>query len=745
VPIPGLAVDQRSGAHTEAIPRTVPERLEESRTELRQALQLRGDLADRHEGPYQQPLAANKRRLVDWLVDLQAERVKRLEELSTLPISSRSTNDDDPVVKALDGPPPFSALQVDALRDEIDSLQENLAAAESNLRASQTEIQNRHDQLENKAAAQRLAGEHVFAAKTNSDAAKTKEERDIADLLHRVAESELAISVLDQERVKHQIAILTNHINDLQAVLTRVLHSQRLSPEDLAAQQQRVRVAHDKLGAEIDQIGKRNAKHRMQRERLGATDHIGDRKENFQTSLLDLAVKTDGVLLKGLDYLQMLNSVSGDAWEQRYIALSSADSDQRRAGLEALTGLREKLADLRNMAGIQQKALQTEIREQRIQVDSLAEGNPDRKTQAERVNLLLQQTTMVERVELASTHLERQVGRWLSDFGHPNDATSGVRLAWLVDRGRDLLSKIWQQELFTVEDVSELDGHKISVKYGVTVGKSVGILVVFVAGYWLLVRLSGFVQRQLVRRLNLSEQLASVVQRWSMIVLTLALVVFVLNLARIPLSAFAFLGGALAIGVGFGAQTVIKNFISGLIMLFERKVRVGDIVELGGITGHVTAVDLRATTVLGFNGVEALVPNASFVETQVVNWTHSNRQMRHELRLGVAYGTDVRHAESLMLAAAAEHPGVLDDPAPEAFFENFGESALTVALVYWVELEDLVGPRRIASDLRHDIFGRFNNVGIGIPFPQHDVRVSLAQPVPVCSIQPRDMETIHES
>jgi len=201
----------------------------------------------------------------------------------------------------------------------------------------------------------------------------------------------------------------------------------------------------------------------------------------------------------------------------------------------------------------------------------------------------------------------------------------------------------------------------------------------------------------------------------------------------------------LAIGVGFGAQTVIKNFISGLIMLFERKVRVGDIVELGGVTGYVTAVDLRATTVLGFNGVEALVPNASFVETQVVNWTHSNRQMRHELRLGIAYGTDVRHAESLMLAAAAEHPGVLDDPAPEAFFEDFGHSALTVALVYWVELEDLVGPRRIASDLRHDIFGRFNQAGIAIPFPQHDVRVSLMHPVPVCAIHPRDLEALHES
>jgi small-conductance mechanosensitive channel len=101
--------------------------------------------------------------------------------------------------------------------------------------------------------------------------------------------------------------------------------------------------------------------------------------------------------------------------------------------------------------------------------------------------------------------------------------------------------------------------------------------------------------------------------------LSVALIILLLNLARIPLSVFAFLGGTLAIGVGFGAQNIIKNFISGLIVLFERKVRVGDIVELGGVTGHVTAVDLRATTVRSFNGVEALIPNANFVENQVVN------------------------------------------------------------------------------------------------------------------------------
>jgi len=266
---------------------------------------------------------------------------------------------------------------------------------------------------------------------------------------------------------------------------------------------------------------------------------------------------------------------------------------------------------------------------------------------------------------------------------------------------------------------------------------------VFVIGYWLLARFSRLAQRQLVARLKLSQEIASMTRRWSMIVLGIALAVLVLNLARIPLSVFAFAGGALAIGIGFGAQTIIKNFISGLILLFERKIRVGDIVELGGVTGHVTAVDLRATTVRGFNGVEALIPNANFVENQVVNWTYSDQLIRHELKINLAYGTDLRHAESLILGAAAAHGQVRRDPAPEAFFEDFGDSALTVVLVFWVDLDSRISPRRVSSDLRHDIGERLAGAGIDIPLPQREVLLNFAAPASVGHSDERPWRPAH--
>jgi small-conductance mechanosensitive channel len=183
------------------------------------------------------------------------------------------------------------------------------------------------------------------------------------------------------------------------------------------------------------------------------------------------------------------------------------------------------------------------------------------------------------------------------------------------------------------------------------------------------------------------------------------------------------------LGIGFGTQTIIKNFISGIIILFERKVRVGDIVALNGITGHVTAIDMRASTVRGFDGIEALVPNSLFLESQVVNWTYSNPRIRREVRVGIAYGSPVRQAAEIVAGCAEDHGLVLEDPKPEVYFEDFGDSALLLTLVFWVEFSPGFNARRVDSDLRFAIEKRLGEAGIAIPFPQRDVRLALEGPL----------------
>jgi small-conductance mechanosensitive channel len=202
-------------------------------------------------------------------------------------------------------------------------------------------------------------------------------------------------------------------------------------------------------------------------------------------------------------------------------------------------------------------------------------------------------------------------------------------------------------------------------------------------------------------------------------------------MARIPLTAFAFLGGALAIGVGFGAQNVIKNLISGVIILFERKIRVGDIVSIGGVAGTVSSVDFRATTVRGFDGVDAIVPNSALLENQISNWSGGNPDVRRVIAVGVAYGSDAREAARLIGACARAHESVLSDPAPDVLFDDFGSDALVLRLRYWIRLD---GPRTgptVDSDLRYAIDDALRAAGIAIAFPQRDVHLEVAGPLRV--------------
>jgi len=667
-------------------------------------------------------MQSDRQRLQDWLLDLQRERVERLEELALLQATAKSAAAADPIVESLQTPPPYPVSAVDALRDELDSVQEKLLAAQASQRANQTELQNLNAQLKARAALARRTAEPSLSPLKEPDANRAHAEQEIASLLQQIAEAEIALVSLDLRRLGLEMAALRTRSTDLQSVLERVLPHQQLSAAELATQQTHARADGERLAEEISRLVKRQGEHRAERERLASHGGAPSR----QALVMALMVKTDEATIKGLEHLRMLSNVSGDVWERRSILLNSTDQAQRRRAVEALTELKTKLADLRSLARNRQDLLSAEIRAQRARVENLAGGARERGPEEALLALLLQQSATDERTELAAARLQRQLSRWLDDQDGLGSRLGNGRLAWLLDSLAGVATSIWHQELLVAEDVTEVDGRQVTVKYGVTVGKSLGLVATFVLGYWLLAWLSRFVQRQLVARFKVSDAHASMVQRWSMIGLSIALLLLTLNLARIPLSMFAFAGGALAIGVGFGAQTVLKNFISGLILLFERKIRVGDIVELGSITGHVTSIDLRAATVLGFNGVEALIPNANFIEHQVINWTYSNRLVRREFRLGVAYGTNLVQLQSLLLAAAAAHSHVASDPAPEFFLEDFGQSALDVALVYWVELDDQMNSRRVGSELRQDIYARLAEAGISLPFPQHDVHLHTA-------------------
>jgi small-conductance mechanosensitive channel len=221
-----------------------------------------------------------------------------------------------------------------------------------------------------------------------------------------------------------------------------------------------------------------------------------------------------------------------------------------------------------------------------------------------------------------------------------------------------------------------------------------------------------------------------------MILVGVFLVLGTLAFLKIPLTVFAFFGGALAIGLGFGLQTLIKNFISGIIVLVERKVRVGDILDVDGVIGTVVEVNTRSSVIRSPDDVETMIPNSLFLENRVTNWTLSSAKMRRKVTIGVAYGTDPKSVMDILTECAGRHGLICKEPAPFAVFEDFGDSALVFSLYFWVDMRGTGNAMVIASDLRLMVEKRLTEAGIGIPFPQRDMHLTTERPIRVEIAQP---------
>jgi small-conductance mechanosensitive channel len=272
------------------------------------------------------------------------------------------------------------------------------------------------------------------------------------------------------------------------------------------------------------------------------------------------------------------------------------------------------------------------------------------------------------------------------------------------------LANAWNKHLFQLGETSFTSGR----------------LIFLIVGLTLLFYLTNLFKRLLVKKVfprydmdvGVSQSIATIT-RYIIVIVGFFII---LQSSGIDLSSLGILFGALGIGIGFGLQNITSNFISGIIILFERPIKVGDRIEVGGTHGMVARVSPRATTIITNDNVSIIVPNSEFISGRVINWSHHDRKIRFRIPVAVAYGSDVKKVVQLLLEVANEDRDVLKTPKPDVRMDEFGDDGITFTLLVWTT--SLIHRRgKLMSNINFAIYLKFQENGIEIPFPQRDLHL----------------------
>lgn len=256
----------------------------------------------------------------------------------------------------------------------------------------------------------------------------------------------------------------------------------------------------------------------------------------------------------------------------------------------------------------------------------------------------------------------------------------------------------------------------------------VGLVVLVLLFWWGAKIIEHTLRRIAAKTPQLSESTGSI-YAWARIlryIIWIAGSFAALSYVGIDLTGLAIVGGAIGVGVGLGLQNIVSNFVSGIILLLEKTLKVGDFVELeSGVRGHVREISLRFTRISTNDDVDIIVPNNEFTTARLVNWTYSGRKQRLHISFGVAYGSDKNKVKAAALRAAKKVPGVLEEPGrdPDCWLVNFGDSSLDFELVLWVGQDLVARPGRTKAAFLWAIEDELRVEGIEIPFPQRDLHV----------------------
>ncbi|SIN67598.1 mechanosensitive ion channel domain-containing protein [Algoriphagus halophilus] len=273
----------------------------------------------------------------------------------------------------------------------------------------------------------------------------------------------------------------------------------------------------------------------------------------------------------------------------------------------------------------------------------------------------------------------------------------------------------WFQDLMNYS-LFNLGDSKLTI--GLIITLSISFVALFVVTEWI----RRFMVHKVLKRYHIDVGTKQSIGTMIKYLLILGGIFSILQTNGIDLSAFGILAGALGVGIGFGLQNITNNFISGLIILFEQPIKVGDRIEVGDVTGDVIKISARSTMIVTNDNITIIVPNSQFIDSQVINWSHNERKIRFNFPVGVSYKENPEKVREILLDVANANKGVLTTPEPDVLFEDYGDSSINFNLRVWTS-EYINRPKILKSQLYYEIFRRFGEEGIEIPFPQRDLHL----------------------
>lgn len=273
----------------------------------------------------------------------------------------------------------------------------------------------------------------------------------------------------------------------------------------------------------------------------------------------------------------------------------------------------------------------------------------------------------------------------------------------------------WLENIFN-ENLISLGDSKLTV--GLVITLILSFVALFVISEWV----RSFLVKNLLKKTLIAKGTKESIGTMVKYLIILGGIFSILQTNGIDLSAFGVLAGAIGVGIGFGLQNITNNFISGLIILFEQPIKVGDRIEVGDVNGDVIKISARATTVVTNDNISVIVPNSQFIDSPVINWSHNEHKIRFNFPVGVSYKEDPEKVKKILLEVAKANPGVLQTQESDVLFESYGDNSLNFNLRVWTS--DYVNrPKVLKSQLYYSIFKRFTEEKIEIPYPQRDLHL----------------------